>query len=140
MQHLSSLSDDALLSGLDALCAEGHRLTARTIAYLVEVEHRSLHLKAACSSLFDFCVRRLGLSEGAAYRRITAARLVKDHPQLLARIETGEVHLSTLTLLRDHLTVENVDELVATTSKMRKHEVQALIARRAPRPDVPGKI
>jgi hypothetical protein len=57
---LSELSDDALMTGLRGLCAESDRITARIVAYLVEVEERSLHLRAACSSMFDFCVRRLG--------------------------------------------------------------------------------
>ena len=71
-------------------------------------QERRLDLRAACSSMFDFCVRRLGMSEGAAYRRITAARLVRRFPCLLAVIERGELHLSTLVLLREHLNDTNV--------------------------------
>ena len=88
--QLLELSDEALLSQLTAICLEGHRLTARLVVHLIEVEERRLDLRAACTSMFDFCVRRLGMSEGAAFRRINAARLVKRFPGLLARLASGE--------------------------------------------------
>src|SRR4051812_29861548 len=114
--HLTDLTDHELVSRLSALCLEGHALTARMIAHLIEVEERRLDLRAACTSMFDFCQRKLGMSEGAAFRRINAARLVKRFPSLLARIERGELHLSTLVLLRPHLTESNVDELAAAVA------------------------
>jgi len=137
---LNRLSDDELMASLHDLCLDARRLDARVVAHLVEVEERRLHLKAACSSLFEFCVRRLGMSEGAAFRRINAARLARRFPSLVGHIESGAVHLSTLVLLRDHLAESNVDELVAATAGKTKREVEELVARRAPRPDVPSKI
>jgi hypothetical protein len=137
---LTHLSDDQLVTSLDALCVDARRLDARLIAHLVEVEDRRLHLQAACSSMFDFCVRRLHMSEGAAFRRINAARLVRRFPALLAHVERGEVHLSTLVLLRDHLTESNLDDLVLATARKTKREVEELLAQRAPRPDVPTTI
>src|SRR3954463_1235987 len=100
---LTALTDDALVSRLSTLCAEGHALTARMIVHLIEVEERRLDLRAACTSMFDFWQRKLGMSEGAAFRRINAARLVKRFPSLLGRIEKGELHLSMLVPLRAHL-------------------------------------
>src|SRR4029079_18519632 len=113
---LTDLSDAELVSRLTAICVEGHRLLARLIVHLIEVEERRLHLSAACTSMFDFCVRRLRMSEGEAYRRINAARLVRRFPTLLGRIERGEIHLSMLVLMRPHLTEANVDELCDTVS------------------------
>jgi hypothetical protein len=132
----NELSDDDLLSRLHAFCVDSRRLDARVIVLLIEVEERRLHLASAHSSLFDFCLRRLGMSEGAAFRRINAARLVRRFPILLDHVESGGVHLSTLVLLRDHLTEANVDELVDAASGKTKREVEELLARRAPRPDV----
>src|SRR5262249_2690767 len=60
---LTELSNEELLKGLDALVGQGRALLARLLAYLGEVEDRRLDLEAACSSLFDFCVRRLTMSE-----------------------------------------------------------------------------
>src|SRR3954470_16670233 len=102
--HLTDLTDSELVSRLSALCLEGHALTARMIVHLIEVEERRLDLRGACTSMFGFCQRKLGMSEGAAYRRINAARMVKRFPSLLARIETGELRVSMLVALRHHLT------------------------------------
>jgi hypothetical protein len=77
---LTHLSNADLLSQIDSLIGSERQLIARTVAVLAEIEQRRLHLELAHSSLFDFCVRRLGLSEGEAYRRITAARLSQRFP------------------------------------------------------------
>jgi 5-methylcytosine-specific restriction endonuclease McrA len=138
--NLSNLSDDALVSQLEAIRGEGQRLLARLLVHLIEVEERSLHLRVACSSLFDFCRRRLGMSEGAAFRRIIAARLVRRFPRLLGHIERGDIHLSALVSLRKHLTEANIDEVVASVVGKSKREVEELVARREPRPDVPATI
>jgi RuvA, C-terminal domain/HNH endonuclease len=133
---LTSFSDEELLSSLSAVCLETRRLLGRLLVHLIEVEARRLDLRSACSSLFDFCQRRLGMSESEAVRRIEAARLVKRFPSLLGYIERGQIQLTALLLLRHHFTDDNVDELVAKTSGKTKREVQELLAARAPKPDV----
>ena len=55
------LSDEALLSRLHTYCGVARRVDVRLIVLLIEVEERRLHLTTACSSLFDFCRRRLGM-------------------------------------------------------------------------------
>jgi hypothetical protein len=40
-------------------------------------------------SLFDFLHRTLGLSKGAAFYRLTAARLVQDHPAIVEPLCDG---------------------------------------------------
>src|SRR4051794_25654803 len=136
----TGVSDEALIASLRALCAESQLLVARMVVYLGEVEERSLHLKAACSSMFDFCVRKLGMSEGAAHRRINAARLVRRFPSLFGGLERGEVQLSGLVLLAKHLTEENVDEVLAAVAGKSQREVESFLACYAPKPDVPERI
>lgn len=110
------------------------------IVYLVEIEERRIHLELACSSMFDFCTRKLGFSEGEAFRRLTAARLVRRFPALLDVIASGRIHLSSLVVLRDFFTEANVDELATAASGKTKREVEELVARMAPRPDVRASI
>lgn len=137
---VTQLSNDALLSALSSMCFEGHKRTARLLLLLAEIEKRELHLDAGCASLYDFCTERLGMSEAAAYRRIAAARVVARFPALLARVERGELHLSTLVILRDHLTPTNVDELVTAAVGKTTRQVAEMAAAMAPKPDVPSKI
>jgi 5-methylcytosine-specific restriction endonuclease McrA len=137
---LADLPDAQLLESLKSLRDQGRAVLARLLAHLVEVEERRLHLQAACPSMFQFCVRRLGMSEDEACRRIHAARLARRFPDLLVRIERGDLTLSTVALLHDALTEATYEELVEAAAGKTKAEVQALLAKRAPAPDVPAAI
>src|ERR1041385_8669915 len=121
---LTELSNEQLLSGLQALVGPGRTLLARQLAYLGEVEERRLDLESVCSSLFDFCVRRLAMSEDEACRRVAAARLARRFLVVLDRIERGEIHLTGLLLLRDYLTDENHQELLGAAAGKTKAGVQ----------------
>jgi hypothetical protein len=134
---LGNLSDEELVSSLTAICFETRRLLGRLLVHLIEVEERRLDLRSACSSLYDFCQRRLGMSESEALRRIEAARLVRRFPCLLGHVERGDIHLTALLLLRDHFTDANVGELVIAARGKTKREIQELVAARAPKPDGP---
>lgn len=138
--NLDGLSNEALLANLQSLCAVARRTDLQIIVLLNEVEERRLHLKAACSSMFEFCVKRLGLSESSASRKIQAARLVRRFPCLLTHVESGRTHFSNLGLLSEYLTEENVEATVQATSGMSKSQVLEFIAALAPRPDVPASI
>src|SRR5262249_37111753 len=135
--NLENLSNEELLSGLHALVGQGRILLARLLAYLGEVEERRLDLESACSSLWDFCVRRLGMGDDEACRRVAAARLIRQFPVALGMIERGEIHLTGLLLLRDHLTHDNQQELLSAAIHKTKSEILHLIAKRFPRADAP---
>ena len=137
---LVDLSDAQLLESLKTLCSRGRALLARLLAHLIEVEERRLYLVAACPSMLQFCVRRLGMSEDEACRRIHAARLARRFPDLLVRLERGELTLTTISLLGDALSDATYGELVTGAAGMTKAEVLALLAKRYPRPDVPDAI
>src|SRR4051812_20375360 len=105
--QIQFLSDDELLAHVKKLSAEETSLLARILLVLIEVDARKLYRNVACSSLFDFCERHLGLSRDEAYRRMKAARLVKGFPRLLSKVDSGELNLTTLLLMHDHLTPTN---------------------------------
>ena len=138
--NLTELSNEQLLSNLQALIGQGRKVLAGLLAYLGEVEQRRLDLESACSSLFDFCVRRLGMGDDEACRRVAGSRLVRRFPVALAMIERGEIHLTALLLLREHLTDHNHQELLRAASGKTKSEVQHLLAERFARPDAPSRI
>src|SRR5215472_9365364 len=101
---LTRLSDVQLLESVKSLVAQGRVVLARLLAHLVEVEERRLHLEAACPSMLQFCVRRLGMSEGQRVkgeseglgdqtrrrRRRSRARACTPHAQ--RELSVGEVH------------------------------------------------
>jgi hypothetical protein len=138
--RLSNLSDKELLANTHTLIGTQRRLTARLLGHLAEIEERRLHLKAACSSMFDFCIQRLAMSEGEAFRRLAAARLSRRFPIVLKLVETGAVHLSALALAQHHFTDKNHAELLHEISGKTKRAVAELLARRFPKPDAPSVV
>jgi 5-methylcytosine-specific restriction endonuclease McrA len=91
MKHLSSVE---LLARTKSLVAEERRATVALIEHLEEISRRMLYAEMGYASLWEFATIELGLSEGAAQRRIQAMRLVRDVPSAKALLETGKLSLS----------------------------------------------
>jgi hypothetical protein len=85
--------------------------------------------------MFAYCTRVLHLSE--AWLRINAARAAREHAMLLAMLRDGRLHLSGIRRLAPHLTPEKRDALLQRATHRSRHEIEALVAELAPRPDVP---
>jgi hypothetical protein len=136
----SHLTDAQLVAKVTSLARCEHEATARLIAHLVEFDARRLHLGAGFSSLFTYCCEVLGLSEHEAYNRIVAARAARKFPVILDMLVEGRLNLTAVRLLAPHLTGANHRELLAAASRKRKREVEELLARHSPRPDVPSTV
>jgi len=50
------------------------------------------------SSLFEYLTKEIGYSEGAAQRRISSARLMREVPSLEKNLQAGELNLSQVSL------------------------------------------
>lgn len=140
VDSLAELSDADLLAGAKKLALDERRTTAALIAHLVEIDNRKLYLGEACGSLFIYCTRGLHLSEPAAYNRIVAARAARRFPAVLASLEQGLVHLTAVRVLAPVLTPANHRELLSAATGKSKHEVEEIVARLRPQPDVPNRI
>ena len=83
---------------------------------LISVEARRLHLLAGCSSLYDYCRKRLLLSDYEAFVRIAAARVARKYLVVFEMLERRELHLTAICEVRDFLTAENHAELLGEIS------------------------
>ena len=137
---VAGMADEVLVREVAAVVARGNQLTARLLVYLAEVERRDLHLREGCSSLFAYCVERLGMAEGAAYKRVWAARVGRRFPLVLEMIAAGQIHLTGVHLLARHLTDENHAALLARAEGKTRREIEKLVAEIAPRPEVPSRV
>jgi len=137
---LTHLSDEDLLDQLKKLLKQVNRSTAQLLLHLGEVDARRLYAAAACSSMFTYCVTRLGLSEPASYKRIQAARAARRHPVLLELLAQGRLHLAGIVLLAPHITQDNREELLQAACGKSKRQIAQLLADRAPQPDAPTRI
>jgi hypothetical protein len=79
----TELSDAELLSATRRLVGRSNQLLASLLAHLGEVEARGIHRVRACASLYAYCIYELRFSEDEAFRRVSAARLVRRFPVLL---------------------------------------------------------
>ncbi|MES1173379.1 MAG: HNH endonuclease signature motif containing protein [Myxococcales bacterium] len=138
--RLQSLTDNDLLAGLSSIVRQRNQITAEFLAYLAELDRRQLFLDLGYPSLFDYCVRALGLCESTAGRHIAAARVCRDHAQALAMVARGELHASGLSLMRKHVTAENAAELFEACVHKSAREVEVVLAARFPKPDVADLI
>ena len=130
------LSDGDLVARLTALSSDERHATVELIAYLAELDKRKLHREQGYGSLFSYCTEVLRLSEHGTFNRIEAARASRAFPVILDLLAEGAVNLSTVRLLAPHLTQENHKDLLMEARGRSKRDVEAIVARLAPQPDV----
>ena len=137
---LKTISDQKLLRGLDELVVKSHLNEAELLAYIAEVDHRRLYLEQGCPSMYCYCTEVLHFSEARARHRIHAARAARTYPAVFERLRKGELHVAGLSLLAPVLTPENHEELLDLARHKSKRAIEALLADRAPKPDVPPRV
>ncbi len=135
-----TVPDDVLLASVRTLVARTNTALAELLAHLAEVEARGIHRQRACASLYTYWVYELRMSEDEAYRRAKAARLVRAYPEVYERIACGELHLTGLLLLAPHLDCERRREILDFARFRSKREIQELVARLDPKPEVPALV
>jgi hypothetical protein len=140
MASWNTVGDDELLRQLSLLVKQSRRAEAEVVAHVAEVERRRLYARQACSSMFEYCRRVLGLRENEAYLRITVARASRQHPVLLEMLGDGRLHLSGIARLAPHLTRENAAALLERACGLSHREIRELVAELEPRPDVAPAI
>ncbi len=137
---LTQLSDRDLWTSALSANGERRRATALLLAHLAVIEARELHLLRGYSSMFDFCVRGLGMSEGTAHRAISGTRAAHRYPLVLEMLADGRLHLSGLSLLAPALTAENHEKLLEAAAGKTKAGIREVLARWFPKPDVPDRV
>jgi hypothetical protein len=134
------LSDDALIARLKALVAKERDATVELVAHLAELCSRRLDLSEGQGDLYLYCREVLGVSEDAAYNRACAGRAVRRFPIILGMLAEGSLTLTAVRLLRPLLTTENHLEILAEAKNRSRAEVEKIVARLRPQPDVPTSI
>ena len=135
-----SLPDDELIAQLRHLAARERGATAELVAHLAELESRDLHRAAGYRSMFSYCRDVRLLSEHEAYNRIEVARAARRFPLVLDLLMEGAVNLTTVRLLAPHLTMENHHAVLTSARGRSRAQVEELVARLAPRPEVAASV
>jgi 5-methylcytosine-specific restriction endonuclease McrA len=80
------------------------------------------------------------MSEDAAYNRVAAARAVRRFPVILDHLSAGFVSVTAVKVLRPVLTAENHVAVLAEAKHRSRKDCERIVARLAPKPDVPSTI
>jgi len=137
---LDALNDNALLSQFADLVRRDHEGNADLLRHIDVIDRRKLWAKQGHSSLFKFLVTRHHMSEATAFKRIGATRTARRFPVLFAMVARGEIHLSGIHRLKAHLTRDNHEQMLALAKHKTIREIEELVARLAPQPDVPTTL
>jgi hypothetical protein len=89
------------------LLARERAVAADFLLALADFDRRRGWERLGHASLFGFLTRELGLSKGAAFLRLSAARLLPRHPAVEAALRRGDLCLSAVGELARVLTPEN---------------------------------
>ncbi|HYJ10791.1 MAG TPA: hypothetical protein VEX18_17335, partial [Polyangiaceae bacterium] len=105
--------------------AERHAMVD-VIEHLVEMQRRRLYLRLSVSSLYRYCIERLGYGEDAALKRHRVAKLALRLPQVLDELRAGTIHLTGLFLLSKQLTDENATTLLHEARGKSRRQIEEL--------------
>src|SRR5438552_8178197 len=137
----SGLSDQDLLARIGVFAGKEREASVELVAHLAALDARpSLFAAAGHGSLFTYCTEVLRLSEDATCNRIQGARACRDFPVILELLASGAMSLTSVRILRPHLTPENHEAVLARACGRSRREIEALVAQLAPRPDVPSSV
>ncbi len=126
---LEKLSSDALLRSAEKLVVSENTNIAKLIAHLAEMSSRKTALKLGYTSLYQYCIEGLNLSEGAVPARIHVANVSRRFPQLLVALAERRISLTVAALLAPHLTEDNVQKVISDCAgKTRKQTEEYLVA------------
>jgi len=139
IELVKQLSDTEVVLMLQSSILDDRETTAQMLVHLGEMDVRGLFRGEGYSSLFEYCVRTLHMSDAEAWLRIRAARFVRSFPVVLEMVARGELHLTAISLLAPVVTAESIELLTLARHKT-KSEVQELIATLFPRPDVRSEV
>jgi hypothetical protein len=94
--NLKHLSDKTLINETKKLVEQDRKLTTTILHHLKEIERRKLFSELGYSSMVHYAVKELHYSESSAIRRIQAARMLVDMPEIEKKIHEGTLTLTGL--------------------------------------------
>ena len=83
---LTHLSHEELRTSAKSLRRIEQKAIADMVLYLSEIESRRIYRDFGYPSLFSYRTGELGYSDAGAWRRVSAARCLKSHPEVYEKL------------------------------------------------------
>ena len=94
--ELNKLSNNDLILNLEKLVRTERKITHSILLHIAEIEDRMIFAEMGYDGMFTYLTKGLGYSQGAAYRRLHSARLLKQLPEVASKLEKGTLNLTQL--------------------------------------------
>ncbi|UPT74893.1 MAG: hypothetical protein M0D55_04055 [Elusimicrobiota bacterium] len=143
MKNYSNMSTDVLFDLLEKHNDEDRRRLEDFIAMLSVLDQRKAMPDRGYPSTFEYCVKRLKLSDDEAYRRIAAARATVVRPELLAAMADGSMNLTTVTRIAPHVRRPDAPLLISRALGKTARQIDELLAPLhpiSPKPDLVREV
>lgn len=145
LSQLRKLPSEKIDAGLRQETSSERELLSKIVCYIYEVDRRKLYLRYNCTSLFEYLTKEMKYSAGSAQRRLDAARLLGDAPEVVESLACGELTLSQVSIVAHGLkqakreastngvqftsTVEVKRELLAKVKSQPTAQAQQIVAK-----------
>jgi len=106
--------------------------TIRVLHFINELDRRKSFLDLGYSSVFDYCMRKLGYSRSSAGRRIQAARCARRYPEIFGMLRRRELSPGTAAWIESILTDDNKDEILRRIRGATHRETERVVSEYRP--------
>lgn len=90
------MTNKELILKFEKLVSEERRATRAVLEHIALIEKRKAYLDLGFDGIYKYLTLGLGYSEGSAYRRIMAARILNMRPEIGNKLESGKLNLMQL--------------------------------------------
>ena len=134
LEKCSKATDDDLRKELAFLVERERRSLAALLTTMGEYSYRRLFRDEGYYSMFEYSLRALKFDENSAYRHITAARVVRQYPEALPLIASGDLPLTSILVLAPVLTEENRTLMFKDSKGKSRRDLETMVAGLSPLP------
>lgn len=100
MLNLTKLSSAEVVESAKRLISEERRLSLEILWHIREIEARRAFADMGYASMHEMLIQFFAYSEGSAYRRLSAARLLSEVPAVESALREGKLSLTTTSMAR----------------------------------------
>jgi 5-methylcytosine-specific restriction endonuclease McrA len=129
---LRKLDDSEFHHQFELNASVEHSSTMKMLHFINDLERRKSYLDLGYSSVFDYCVRKIGYSRSAAGRRIQAARCARRYPEVFRMLRMHELSFGIAALIEPILTDDNKDEIFRRVRGASHREVERVVSEYRP--------
>ena len=141
--NLKYLSNNELHQRTQSVAEKERLTTIELLWHLRENEKRMLYAQMGFRDLKEYCVKELKLSEGSAWRRISAMRLLQEIPDVQNKILCGDLNLTQISMARAHFkkvkaSVVEKEKIILSLENQSTRSTEKILAENKPE-DFPQK-